>query len=703
MVCRLGFFGVIVVLLVSSPNRVRSNCGSRDFDEYEISLVEEKAESLKRSDINVLQGRTEPLIIPTHWHILHDGAVGMITEAQVVEAMNLLNSYYLQLQVGVFFYLYSVNWTDVNVIGHRDWYYMTDRKKPVSPDVLENRMREYFHVGNGREMNVYTLDFTGVTGVSSFPWNLDTEPNYDGIALDINAYYKDTIVHESGHWMGLYHTHQSGCGTGDRVADTPAETGSHDHCYYLQNTDSCPNDPGYDPVDNLMSYGGCRFKFTPGQIARMGEQFTLYRNIEPTVPIPSAPPQSATTGTTSPIGYTTICNVGGENAVVSLACPSDQVIVEIPFASYGTPTGNCALGWRQSGCHAVNSTAVVDSACLGKQSCAVTSTNTIFGDPCSGVAKALVIEAICGTALTTFSLTSGPLTTQTLTTKPLTTRPVTTQPLTTEPLTTQPLTTLDLTTQKKIVTTNGLTTQEFTTRDVTTRDLTTQKITTQDLTTAQVTTSRLTTAEVTSSPLTTAEVTTSPVTSSEITTKEVTTSPITTQAVTTSLVTSQSITTADVTTSPLTTAGVTTSPVTSSEVTTKDATTSPVTTQAVTTSPVTSQSVTTADVTTSRLTTDQAPLPVSTGRTSDSGVVIISLSPTISFFSTEDPFSSLLGSDSDTTGAGATETDMTSGSSSGTSGASTGKTTDLYDTQSSNAVNLLLPSALLFLHVTILV
>ena len=87
----------------------------------------------------------------------------------------------------------------------------------------------------------------------------------------------DTGTHEAGHWMGLYHTFRGGCeADGDLVADTPAEADANFDCVEV---DSCPNDPGLDPVSNFMDYtdDACLTHFTIGQFDRMQEQFYLYR------------------------------------------------------------------------------------------------------------------------------------------------------------------------------------------------------------------------------------------------------------------------------------------------------------------------------------------------------------------------------------------------------------------------------------------
>ncbi|KAL3641243.1 Beta-galactosidase 16 [Castilleja foliolosa] len=80
---------------------------------------------------------------------------------------------------------------------------------------------------------------------------------------------------------------------------------------------------------------------------------------------------------------------------VRLHCPKNTNISNITFASFGNPTGNC-LNYNVGKCHAVNSRAFVESACLGKNKCSVPWSYKGFGgDPCPGTLKDLLIEAQC--------------------------------------------------------------------------------------------------------------------------------------------------------------------------------------------------------------------------------------------------------------------------------------------------------------------
>ncbi|XP_077228224.1 beta galactosidase 9 isoform X2 [Tasmannia lanceolata] len=79
---------------------------------------------------------------------------------------------------------------------------------------------------------------------------------------------------------------------------------------------------------------------------------------------------------------------------IRLQCDDGQTISAITFASYGTPLGSCQ-NFAQGNCHATNSSSIVFEACQGKNSCTISVSNKVFGDPCRSVSKALAIEAKC--------------------------------------------------------------------------------------------------------------------------------------------------------------------------------------------------------------------------------------------------------------------------------------------------------------------
>jgi hypothetical protein len=91
---------------------------------------------------------------------------------------------------------------------------------------------------------------------------------------------------------------------------------------------------------------------------------------------------------------TPICGTTEEDGIAVLECPEGEIIVQVAFASYGTPEGECG-GFAVGSCHAATAISVVEGLCLGRASCTVPASNASFGDPCRSTVKRLAIEVRC--------------------------------------------------------------------------------------------------------------------------------------------------------------------------------------------------------------------------------------------------------------------------------------------------------------------
>ncbi|MFB4305783.1 zinc metalloprotease [Actinomadura sp. GTD37] len=218
------------------------------------------------------------ITVPVYFHVIHDGAKGNVSTAEVKRQIGTMNASYGGrnggANTGVSFELREISRSD-----NAAWF--------QDPERYEGTYKPLLHKGGKGTLNLYSTFIGGdLLGWSTFPWKYKADPEMDGVTIHYgsmpNGYIENfnkgfSATHEVGHWLGLYHTFQDGCGgQGDRVGDTPPERDPSNGC--PSGKDTCPS-PGVDPVHNYMdySYDTCMTSFTTGQGARMHEVWTAYR------------------------------------------------------------------------------------------------------------------------------------------------------------------------------------------------------------------------------------------------------------------------------------------------------------------------------------------------------------------------------------------------------------------------------------------
>jgi len=226
--------------------------------------------------------RPRPTVVLVFVHVLRDATSGGVARARIERQIAVLNAAYAGGQSSRAAAVpFAFRLARVDVTSHADWYRME------VGSVAEKRAKRALHRGDASDLNLYiTGSRSDLLGWATQPTAYRQAPLLDGVTVSrralpggISGRYSsgDVAVHESGHWLGLFHTFTGRCGTrGDLVADTPAESRPSYTCPRARNTCTAP---GRDPIHNFMdySYDGCMDRFTVGQAARMTRAWSALR------------------------------------------------------------------------------------------------------------------------------------------------------------------------------------------------------------------------------------------------------------------------------------------------------------------------------------------------------------------------------------------------------------------------------------------
>jgi len=245
-------------------------CGTAPTREGVLTLVQSAIEnnnSQNRSSRNLVN-------IQVAWHVLYaSNGAGNISNDMIVAQIEVLNDAYAPYDI--MFTLVSVDYT-----MNDNWYNDMDQ--------YESTYKQQLYIDPIHHLNFYSGNMPGLLGWSYLPYSWPENSYMHGVCILYSSLpggtsypYNagDSATHEVGHYLGLLHTFQGGCsGSNDSVSDTPQEDDGN-NIYSCNNSDTCPNDPGLDPVHNFMTYtdDACLNQFSNGQGDRMDDMVETYR------------------------------------------------------------------------------------------------------------------------------------------------------------------------------------------------------------------------------------------------------------------------------------------------------------------------------------------------------------------------------------------------------------------------------------------
>lgn len=266
-------------------------CGTPSLEDIQLPKGGDLLQSdctLSSTTVNPAYNPGDTFEIPVVVHVIsRTNGVGNISDAQVESQIDILNEDYMAINgtpgapgtmTGIEFRLEAINRVT------NDTYFSCSY--PCNP------MKIALSWDTNLYLNLYTNGGDGLLGWATLPQQSAGASN-DGVVCAWDAFGRNspaapynqgrTATHEVGHWLGLLHPFQSGCGvatvpgcysSADLICDTNPDFPEH---YSCTPTTTCG---GYDaPIENYMEYTNdtCMDNFTPEQMNRMRCSMMTYR------------------------------------------------------------------------------------------------------------------------------------------------------------------------------------------------------------------------------------------------------------------------------------------------------------------------------------------------------------------------------------------------------------------------------------------
>lgn len=314
----------MVLLGLSISSFAQHSCG---FDDYRSTRFNLQAESDANTRIQSLlpefhagiRGSQDVYSLPVVIHVIHNNGAENISDEQVQSGIENLNLAFANQEP---FFDENGSPCPVNFcLAQRDpegnatsgivrvQNELTTILVPSQDQAMKDLSRwapeQYINIWIVKEIT-WEPSASGVLGYATYPASHGLE--FDGIVVEAvsfsDPYFFPVLIHEMGHYLGLYHTFEAGCpnddcfAQGDRVCDTPPDAVTHlDTC--SDGPNSCNTDPNdessdnpFRPLDfggigdqadassNYMDYSGldCMINFTQGQSDRIRAALLSERN-----------------------------------------------------------------------------------------------------------------------------------------------------------------------------------------------------------------------------------------------------------------------------------------------------------------------------------------------------------------------------------------------------------------------------------------